>query len=97
MPRWPTVSKCWRVNRVLREVAYNPPPMDLGDLSDESTDRRIFEARIESLRKVVEYMIEAEYNDFFDRNEPEGHIYRYVAILDAWVEELEKGRKPRPD
>jgi hypothetical protein len=66
--------------------------MNLDDLSDESTDRRILEARITSLRKVVEYMIKAEYNDFFERNEPEGHIYRYVRVLDAWLEQLEKAR-----
>ena len=68
---------------------------------DEATERRIMEARVEALRKVSDFVLETQedsYNAAREKTgdgEPYGHIYIYARVLNAWLEELEKDRRPR--
>ena len=65
--------------------------------SDKATDSRIMDARVEALRRVSDFVLETQEESYIDAcektddDEPYGHIYIYAQILNAWLEELEKG------
>jgi hypothetical protein len=63
---------------------------------DQATERRIREARIEALRKVSDFVLKTQednYNEACEKKEDDEHIYLYALTLNAWLEELHREKK----
>jgi hypothetical protein len=58
----------------------------------------IDEIRVESLRRVSDYVLaaeEASYNDALEKcgGQPIGHVYLHALVLNEWLAELDKSKK----